>query len=166
MNREILFKETSEYISKNNFDFFITLHFKNEVNKSQARDSLKKFLNLLNAELFGKRSKKSLIQVSAIEKNRETKNYHLHIVFKCPNSRISESRPRDYRHLKQCIKNSWKSSSNQTAIDELNISQKSPKWIKVVHDNVGISEYISKQILEGHYDVIEWDKINITGRRN
>tara|TARA_R110001592_G_scaffold270153_1_gene536450 strand:- start:4519 stop:5025 length:507 start_codon:yes stop_codon:yes gene_type:complete len=165
MNKEKLFNETSNYVSQNNFDFFITLHFKKEVTKQQARNALDQFLKNINKQLFGYRSFKSLSQISAIEKNRESESFHIHMVIKCPLSQLKKRENANYNYLKKCIKDSWGSASKLTATDELNLSEKSPEWIKPIYDNVGISSYISKQILNNHFDVIEWDKMNVTGKR-
>ncbi len=165
MNKQKLFKETSQFISKNNFDFFITLHFKNKVSKEHARKSLDKFIKKLNNELFGSRSSKSISQISAIEKNTDCENYHIHIALKCPLSRIKNREHANVNYLKRCIKNAWRSADKSAATDELNLFDKNPKWIRLIYDNVGISEYISKQILNDHFDVIEWDKTNLSTTR-
>ena len=165
MNKIKLFEETSSYVSQNNFDFFLTLHFTKEVTKQQARSALEQFLKNINKKLFGSRSFKSLSQISAIEKNKESESFHIHMVIKCPLNQIKNKENANFNHLKKCIKESWGSACKLAATDELNLSEKSPEWIKPIYDNVGISSYISKQILGNHLDVIEWDKANIKGKR-
>lgn len=164
-NKTLIHQATSKFISKSKFDFFITLHFKKEIKKDQAREILRRFLNSFNGELFGSRSLKSLIQISAIEKNRENNSFHVHIICERPFDKISKPEKRNIDYFKKAIKETWKKSSKINATEELKLNKLNPEWIKEIYDNEGICLYISKQILSGHFDVIEWDKANTTGRR-
>lgn len=157
--------ETVEFISKAQYSFFITLHFKYSVTKSRAREILGCFIKKLNAYLFGSRSLKSLIQVSVIEKNSENDSFHVHMLCENPIYKIKNEKKRSIEYLKSSIKKSWGLSSNVSATDELFLHEGDLKWIKEVYDIQGVCRYISKQILYGHKDVIEWDTINLSGRR-
>lgn len=157
--------ETAKFISEIDTEYFVTLHFRSLTTKENARKILKTFLKKLEVELFGTRSKKSIISVCFIEKNTYDENFHIHILFGKPGLRNLVNDEDEIHEFKRIIKSIWLDSDPKTAIKELKLKSDSSLWFKKISDKVNICNYLCKQITTGNEDVVEWDLLNKNGRR-
>lgn len=82
-SKHLLKMETENQITNSNHAFMVTLSFKSSLEKLQANRALAKLLKDLKKEVFGRRSKKEIIQIIAIEKN-SMNGYHAHILMENP----------------------------------------------------------------------------------
>lgn len=67
--------------------------------------------------------------------------------------------------LKETIRNTWQSAHPSTAFIRLS-SHNDEEWFKEIYQQRGIVEYITKEISEGRWDVIQYDLMNMSGRRH
>ncbi|MDP2243505.1 hypothetical protein [Pseudomonas sp.] len=155
--------ETINTLNRQDFRFFITLNFNGVKDDLKAQDLIRKFLNLLNAEVFGKRSSKSVVIACSLEKHKSG-NYHLHIISEDPTSRIlSESRKLNFNY-RNIIKKCWEATDIRMARISISCPDKS-SWFKEIYDQEGVIEYILKEFDRGRTDVIQWDLSNFHGDR-
>lgn len=155
--------ETIEYLSRNHWEYMVTLSFVGNVNETTAQWALDKFIKRLNIKTFAKRSKKSVILVPALE-TCKSGAYHVHLLIKDPTSRIENEKRRATFDLKATIRECWESVGRMTA----NVMKSCPdgsSWFKPVTDSEGAVRYITKEITKGNRCVIQFDQYRPDGRR-
>jgi len=165
MNKKLLINETINWITKNNFDFFITLHFKTEVSREKAEQILDSFLRKINNEIFGNRSRKSLIQVPFIERNSYDNSFHIHILCENPAHRTNRKKVSDLSKFKKIIKETWRLSAPEAAIKNMTIYDPEPLWIKPIENAEKLCSYLLKQINIDNFDVVGINNLNFNGER-
>tara|TARA_R110001592_G_scaffold360329_1_gene668519 strand:- start:2606 stop:3109 length:504 start_codon:yes stop_codon:yes gene_type:complete len=165
MNKKLYIQETINWISQNDFDFLITLHFTEEVGRAKTEKALTLFLNKLNNDVFGNRSSKSLIQVPFIERNSYDNSFHIHILCENPAKRGNRSHFEDPIYFRKLVKKCWRFSAPEAAIKNMKIHEDNPLWIKRIDDQKRLISYLLKQIAIDNLDVVEVDKLNFEGQR-
>lgn len=155
--------DTVELIGRCSFSFLITLNFNDLRNDLVAQDLIRRFLNSVNCEVFGKRSKKALVVFCALEKN-SSGAYHLHLMTEDPTERVGTVSRRSKINYREIIKTCWESIDSKTARISTSCPDQS-SWFKNIYDQNGVIEYLSKEIDGGRMDVIQWDLVNLTGRK-
>lgn len=149
--------------SRTQWDYFITLNFSHSVKEHTAQYVIKKFIKNLNIAIFGKRSKKAINIVVALEKHKSG-DYHVHILTQDPIERINTTRQQSF-DLKEIIRTNWQNTHSSTAIIRLS-SNNDQEWFKKIYQQRGIIEYVTKEIEQGRWDAIQYDLMNTSGRRH
>lgn len=163
MNKQELIEANIEWLSKYNFSYLITLHFNKIVSKQQVETTLKSFINKLNCNFFGNRSQRSLIQVPFIERNSFDNSYHVHLICEDPRDKVKSIKKKDILFFKKLIKEMWLIASPHTTIKNLKINDQNALWFKEIHDIEGACSYLLKQIKIQNYDVVDLERLNLTG---
>ncbi|WP_075880274.1 hypothetical protein [Vreelandella massiliensis] len=82
--KERFVSDTTEWLSKTDWDYFLTLTFKHPVkDEITVTKAIEKFINNLSRKSFGSRSNKRIVCFSAIEKSFDN-SLHIHMIIQDP----------------------------------------------------------------------------------
>lgn len=159
--KHLLEIETGNHIANDSHKFMITLNLKTGLSKPQANMALARLLKVLKQEVFGRRSKKEIIQVIALENNK-LGGYHAHILMENPYLRSEKNSNKSSENLQELIKKTWEKIPGSMKISLACPDGKS--WFEEIYNKENAARYITKQITFNP-DVIQWDLANTNGRR-
>jgi hypothetical protein len=128
-----------EWMNDQEFDYFVTLTFKNEeITRLAAENTLRIFCMKLNRKLFGNHSKERMVMAPFIEKN-SYQGWHFHIFIKLPTEEEMET-------IREHMKRIWCSlkESGSSTFYEMN-DDGSFKWFTPIYDSKSLSKYVLKQ---------------------
>lgn len=134
-------EQSRQILCDRKYDFFITLTFKRDTTEEGASADITRFIKLMNTACFGRRSKKSIVVAPVIERHWSD-SAHVHVLMQDPRKRTSTRSTID---LKKTIRESWNRVSSRTG-DVVTSSGGTEEWFKRIHDQNGLSHYLTKQI--------------------
>lgn len=134
-------EQSRQMLADRKYDLFITLTFKRDTTEEAASADITRFIKLMNTACFGRRSKKSIVVAPVIERHWSD-SAHVHILMQDPRKRTATRSTID---LKQTIRESWNRVSSRTG-DVYMSSGGTEEWFKTIHDQDGLSYYLTKQI--------------------
>lgn len=162
-------RKRAEYIHQiigGDFDLFITLTFKDEMLDhlyDEVALKIRKLIDLLSAEIYGKRSKKRIKHYTAIERRPTDGSLHAHIVIEDPKLLDDNGQPYIIGRL---IHYYWiKLTGTVLDLSEFR-KKKNKEWVKRVYENgiFGLAEYMTKDCYR-HKDTIISDLCCLNGRK-
>lgn len=129
----------------------LTLTMVDSVSSASAISSVRYFIQKLNYEIYGRRSRKiktkakcQIIAIPVIEGLNSSKRTHAHIVL----GNIPQA---NWQHLEQMIRNIWGKT----------LGSKERMCLEPLHDIDGASFYLAKEVGYINNDAIEWDIASI-----
>ena len=160
MDSKILFQENKirnecKRIAKQlNPDYFITLTFRDiDVSEHFSKDSISKFLNMVNREIFGRHSNEKM-NIMVIQEKNSSCGIHYHLLACDPAKR---SKRMQISSLRDIFKSKWAKIKygGFHDLDELN-----DQWFKKIHDLDGVVKYVTKTV-KSDTDPVDWELSNI-----
>jgi hypothetical protein len=148
-------EKCKEYIKRLNPDNFITLTFReNGVSENFAKNTLLKFLNMVNREIFGRYSNEK-INIMVVQEKNESCGIHYHLLVCDPSDRTKRM---EARNLRDICRDKWKKLRNAGFhdFDKLN-----DQWYKEIDDVDGMSDYVTKTI-KSNTDPVDWELSNFS----
>ena len=136
MNNKI-YKETTSWIIKYQFQIFGSLSFKGHVNQSIRRKSLQHFWNRVGKHYFGSNKKNKIVRMCFNHFGYSNTNLHFHFLARCP---LFE----DTQKFITVLNLIW---------FEMKESGKYSK-IELINDNVAVAKYIGHEIYKLGTDII------------
>jgi hypothetical protein len=136
MNNKI-YKVTTSWIIKHQFQIFGSLSFKEYINQSIRQKSLQHFWNRVDSHYFGSNRKKRIERICINHVGYSNTNLHFHFLARCPTF-----------------------ENTQKFITVLNLiwfeMKESGKYSKIelINDNVAVAKYIGHEIYKLGTDII------------
>lgn len=162
--KRVYVQNVKKWIQLYQWDYFLTLTFKHPVfDEIKVSNTIKKFLDYLSAEAFGKRSKKRVIAFSTIENGTYDKSLHAHMLIQDPTHNILTGERRDSFNLRNAIITSWMKASPSAGNPALTGSDR--EWMKKVLDIEECIGYMLKQVDLNLNSFIPWDQLSLTGKK-
>lgn len=142
-------KECVSLLSRGEHRYFITLNFSRPVYEAEARRTMTIFMNTLNNQVFGKKSKRRLKSAVYLETN-QLDGFHYHITIQDPVPLTPRVQGKRFDHM---VKEIWEGIDGPTA----RVRQSCPdgtSWFKEIENPEQLGWYLTKQ-LSKRPDVIQ-----------
>ena len=136
MNNKI-YKVTTSWIIKHQFQIFGSLSFKEYINQSIRQKSLQHFWNRVDSHYFGSNRKKRIERICNNHVGYSNTNLHFHFLARCPTFE-------DTQKFITVLNLIW---------FEMKESGKYSK-IELINDNVAVAKYIGHEIYKLGTDII------------
>ena len=136
MNNKI-YKVTTSWIIKHQFQIFGSLSFKEYINQSIRQKSLQHFWNRVDRHYFGSNRKKRIERICINHVGYSNTNLHFHFLARCPTFE-------DTQKFITVLNLIW---------FEMKESGKYSK-IELINDNVAVAKYIGHEIYKIGTDII------------
>ena len=136
MNNKI-YKVTTSWIIKHQFQIFGSLSFKEYINQSIRQKSLQHFWNRVDSHYFGSNRKKRIERICINHVGYSNTNLHFHFLARCPTFE-------DTQKFITVLNLIW---------FEMKESGKYSK-IELINDNVAVAKYIGHEIYKLGTDII------------
>ena len=161
---QLLKSSIANYINLYEWDYFVTLTFKQPVSYEKSQSVIRKFIKLLNNELFGDRSHKAIHILPVIEPHL-SKGFHVHLLLTDPLERMSTHQKQEIDSLKDAVQRCWKCSDSTTAWTHESCPD-GASWFKPITETPEVlGYYLSKTIPYGNQEAIQWDMAIVDGQR-
>lgn len=178
-------------MTSRSFDWFITLTFAyNQTNYDDVVKGVKRLVNRVSIDIFGKRSKKRLVHYGVIERNQNQSSLHVHLLVQHPRAnfldyllsfqqKIDQTNiffsdkvrglsflkfiePTGKNKLMGSFLKHWKDiTGTNMAVTNLNEDY----WFQLIENLDGLAHYLTKQCYR-YDDTISYELVCLSGRKN